>query len=351
VLEQGRQWVPTEPPFFKKVLTNMYHPSVTKPSAVAGIDREVCMCKDTDECGEGCMNRAMNVECGRRCELGDKCTNQRISRRKYAKTKTFLTSDNRGWGLTAKEDIKAGSLILEYCGEIVTEEVCNARLKEAQNKGKTNFYMFRLENDLVIDASEHGNNARFVNHSCDPNCVTQKWYIGNALRAGIFARQDIVANTELTYDYNFLGYWHAGGTDPQPCHCGAKNCSKLLGARPKKVIEPPKKMTKKRMRELAKQAAQAEAIKKKRQERKEEEQKREAEEAEKAAQQMALREARMRKRLIATEASAAAVGDAPLRFSADTDTTTIVAADVGDAPQYPSPITSHTAPDDTPSHI
>lgn len=293
VLSRGRNWVPTEPPFFKRVISNFYHPSVPKPAAVAVVDRETCMCKEGDECKDGCMNRAMNVECSRKCHAS--CTNQRISKRQYAKTKTALTIDNRGWGLVAKEDIKAGSLIIEYCGEVVTEEVCDARLQEAKKKGITNFYMFRMENDLVIDASECGNNARFVNHSCSPNCITQKWYIGNALRAGIFAKRDIPANTELTYDYNFLGYWEAGKA--QPCLCGSKNCSKFLGQRPKKVVEKPKKLTKKRIRELAKIAAQTEAIKKKRIERKEAEAKREAEQAEKFKKQAEMRKARMRERM------------------------------------------------------
>lgn len=48
--------------------------------------------------------------------------------------------------------------------------------------------------------------GRFINHSCDPNCETQKWLVHGELAIGLFATKDIPANTELTFDYNFERY-------------------------------------------------------------------------------------------------------------------------------------------------
>jgi hypothetical protein len=60
----------------------------------------------------------------------------------------------------------------------------------------------------VIDATRKGGPARFVNHSCAPNCATEKWLVGGQLRVGIFARAAIPAGAEVTYDYRFA--WNGG---------------------------------------------------------------------------------------------------------------------------------------------
>ena len=62
--------------------------------------------------------------------------------------------------------------------------------------------------DLQIDATMMGSAARFINHSCSPNCQTQKWLVGGALSVCIFALHDIVTGSELTYNYNLE--WNGG---------------------------------------------------------------------------------------------------------------------------------------------
>lgn len=57
-----------------------------------------------------------------------------------------------------------------------------------------------------IDASKKGNESRFMNHSCKPNCELQKWIVGNQFRIGIFALEDVPAYKELTFDYKFERY-------------------------------------------------------------------------------------------------------------------------------------------------
>lgn len=74
---------------------------------------------------------------------------------------------SRGFGLVAKEDIPAGGLIIEYCGEMITDAECTRRLNETELTGNKEYYFFKIADDLVIDAGPIGNNARFLNHSCD----------------------------------------------------------------------------------------------------------------------------------------------------------------------------------------
>ena len=64
-----------------------------------------------------------------------------------------------------------------------------------------------------------------MNHSCDPNCITQKWTVNGDTRVGLFAIKDIEPGTELTFNYQF----ETVGDNKKQCMCGAKNCSGLIG--------------------------------------------------------------------------------------------------------------------------
>lgn len=65
-----------------------------------------------------------------------------------------------------------------------------------------------------IDATKKGGKGRFLNHSCNPNCVVAKWTIGKKARMGIFAKRDIKANEELTFNYNVDRYGCVTGLNP-----------------------------------------------------------------------------------------------------------------------------------------
>jgi len=89
--------------------------------------------------------------------------------------------------------------VIEYVGEVINLETCKRRLEE--RKHRRNFYILTLNNQECIDASKKGNLARFINHSCKPNCQTQKWVVRGELRVGIFAVRDIKKGEEITFDY------------------------------------------------------------------------------------------------------------------------------------------------------
>ncbi|EKX31239.1 hypothetical protein GUITHDRAFT_47131, partial [Guillardia theta CCMP2712] len=73
----------------------------------------------------------------------------------------------------------------------------------------------------VIDASAMGSMARFINHSCSPNCHTEKWTVGAETRIGIMASDNIPKGAEVTYNYQFESF----GGMKHKCLCGAPNCS------------------------------------------------------------------------------------------------------------------------------
>lgn len=67
-------------------------------------------------------------------------------------------------------------------------------------------YMMVLSGGEVIDATRMGGYARFINHSCEPNCGVEKWEVGGEERCGIFALRDIHDGEELTFDYKFQSF-------------------------------------------------------------------------------------------------------------------------------------------------
>ncbi|KAE9412427.1 hypothetical protein Angca_009461, partial [Angiostrongylus cantonensis] len=93
-------------------------------------------------------------------------------RKDWRQTVYLARSKIQGLGLYAKRDIHMGDMIIEYKGEVIRSEVGEMREKRyvAQNRG---VYMFRIDEDLLVDATMAGGPARYINHSCDPNCSTR----------------------------------------------------------------------------------------------------------------------------------------------------------------------------------
>ncbi|KNA24538.1 hypothetical protein SOVF_014760 isoform B, partial [Spinacia oleracea] len=195
-------------------------------------DIVICECKynpsdPESACGDGCLNVHTNTECTPGyCPCGEVCKNQKFQKCEYAKTKLFSTN-GRGWGLLADEEIKAGQFIIEYCGEVISWKEAKRRAQAYETQGLRDAYIISLNASESIDATGKGSLARFINHSCHPNCETRKWTVLGEIRVGIFAKQDISVGTELAYDYNFEWY---GGAKVR-CLCGAASCSGFLGAK------------------------------------------------------------------------------------------------------------------------
>jgi [histone H3]-lysine4 N-trimethyltransferase ASH1L len=92
-----------------------------------------------------------------------------------------------------------------------------------------------FDQNMIIDATR-GSIARFVNHSCEPNCRMVKWIVAGKPRMALFAGdRPIMTGEELTYDYNFDPF---SAKNVQECRCGAESCRGVLGPRPKDKPKP-----------------------------------------------------------------------------------------------------------------
>ena len=120
-----------------------------------------------------------------------------------------------GWGVYATETIPKNKRIIDYAGEKISNQVSLKREIRYMKTG--HIWCFKLTNRTVIDAGVGGNDARFINHACRPNC-----YID--IKKGIIwirAARTIRKGEELTYDY------HTDGEGMIMCQC-RKGCQRLL---------------------------------------------------------------------------------------------------------------------------
>ena len=183
----------------------------------------------TVACGRECLNRIVCTECSPdTCINAEICTNRRFQLQKHAHVYPFKTPDGRGWGLKAGQFIRKGLFIIQYLGEIYSTDSEVVRNRIENNRHADNTYLMSIANNEVTDPSKKGNLARFINHSCDPNCETQKWNVNGEICIGIFSKRDIQEDDEITFDYRFDTH----KTALTKCLCGSWNCRKYLGVIP-----------------------------------------------------------------------------------------------------------------------
>ncbi|KAG8783447.1 histone methyltransferase set1, partial [Serendipita sp. 398] len=146
--------------------------------------------------------------------------NQLQSRKKQLQ---FSRSPIHDWGLYALERIPKGEMVIEYVGEIIRQQVAEGRERAYERSGIGSSYLFRIDDDLVVDATKIGNLGRLINHSCDPNCTAKIITIGGQKKIVIYAKVDIHPGDEVTYDYHF-----PIENEKIPCLCGAAKCRGFL---------------------------------------------------------------------------------------------------------------------------
>jgi hypothetical protein len=165
-------------------------------------------------------------------------------------------SELHGLGVFAAKPIKKGTRIIEYIGDKISHAEADRRY-ETKDDTDNHTFLFSVDRKLVIDAGADGNDARYFNHSCDPNCES----VIEDRRVFIEAIKDIAVGDEMTYDYQ-IGRER---TDPPnideiyACKCGAKDCRGTM-------LWPAKRPGRAKARKkaaAAKQSAAAAAKKKK----------------------------------------------------------------------------------------
>ncbi|XP_035204427.1 histone-lysine N-methyltransferase SETD2-like isoform X2 [Stegodyphus dumicola] len=228
----GSESVNESIPVYDVLEENLYLFERKRTKRKKEVRRMLCDCSLNNEekktgvlgCLDECLNRLLMIECGSRCATGDACSNKRFQKRQYVKAEPFKT-DKKGWGLKLLENVPMGTFVIEYVGEIISRKEFKQRVKQYAREKSKHYYFMALRSDEIIDATNKGNLSRFMNHSCDPNCETQKWTVNGELRIGFFAKRDLKAGEELTFDYRFQRY----GRLPQKCYCGSSICSGYIG--------------------------------------------------------------------------------------------------------------------------
>lgn len=120
---------------------------------------------------------------------GDAISFNQLKKRK--KPVKFARSAIHNWGLYAMEDIAANDMIIEYVGEKVRQQVADIRERHYLKSGIGSSYLFRIDENTVIDATKKGGIARFINHSCTPNCTAKIIRVEGSKRIVIYALRDI----------------------------------------------------------------------------------------------------------------------------------------------------------------
>lgn len=182
-----------------------------------------------------CALFACQEECGNSCPAGPLCGNKRIQRKEWKKLCVF-DAGSKGRGLAVHENCVAGDFVVEYVGVAVRRQYLDDLFRRYKNERM--LYIMALDNDVYIDARHRGGIARYINHSCEPNCAVHRWKVRGISRACIFATREILEGEELSFDYQWE---YKRGRALTKCYCGAEKC--------RGTIEMPKD-AKEREREL-----------------------------------------------------------------------------------------------------
>ncbi|KAK7731440.1 hypothetical protein SLS57_001379 [Botryosphaeria dothidea] len=182
---------------------------------------EASTCNCIGRCDrDSCFNASLFFECDdRSCNLGPDCGNREFTNlqkrykddlrqgkyfRSFNVGVEVMETPDRGHGVRAMRPFNQDQIVVEYIGEIITQQESDRRVNEVYKDHKC-FYLMNFYDKLIIDGYR-GNIARFVNHSCDPNCRMEKWTVNGEQRMALFANRHIMTGEELTWHYNFESY-------------------------------------------------------------------------------------------------------------------------------------------------
>ncbi|OQV19106.1 putative Histone-lysine N-methyltransferase EHMT2 [Hypsibius exemplaris] len=170
-------------------------------------------------------------ECSAACKCGPDCPSRSAQLGIRFQLEVFQTS-KKGWGVRPLRDIPKGSFIAEYAGQM------RCAKDEAYEYNESDWYSFDITSEegvtnFYIDASQKGNIARFINHSCDPNLIAvHVFYDDNNPQMGMhicfYASEDIKEGKELCFDYG-NSYWEAKMKQNIGCECGSTKCQYRRG--------------------------------------------------------------------------------------------------------------------------
>lgn len=172
-------------------------------------------------------------ECNKNCKcLGLFCGN-RLVQFGPRKNLQIVNTGEKGFGLMTTTPIKKGRFICEYAGEVISESEAKQRYQYNKTLNKMNYifcvneYFGEISYKMFIDPSIFGNIGRYINHSCEPNCLLYPIRINFLIpKLCIFAKRDIEKFEEITFDYGNEN--SDDETNRVYCLCKTKTCRKYL---------------------------------------------------------------------------------------------------------------------------
>lgn len=184
---------------------------------------------------------ASSAGVGRHGQPAPRKASKATRRARPARAYVVLRSPIHGRGVFATRTIRKGADIVEYRGRRISMDEADS-LPDSDPDNPFHTFLFELNDGRVIDAGVRGNAARWINHSCQPNCVP---YEDDRGRVFIEAKRTIRAGEELSYDYrlNVPGRRTAQMLADYACRCGAPRCRGTMldprkGAKAKKRARP-----------------------------------------------------------------------------------------------------------------
>lgn len=131
------------------------------------------------------------------CLAGKNCQNQQFSRPRNSKLEV-KNMGKKGFGLITLEDIHMNTFIIEFVGELINRKEMENRLIKFVATDN-HMYILQVDAKLYIDSSRYGNEGRFVNHSCEPNCRAEVWIVNGNKRIGLFSIGEIPSVNSFLY--------------------------------------------------------------------------------------------------------------------------------------------------------
>ncbi len=129
----------------------------------------------------------------------------------------------QGRGVYTGEEIRKNTWIVEYQGERISHDEADMRYDD-DSMARHHTFLFIVDDQVCIDAASEGNEARYINHSCDPNCEAVLSVDDKEI--WICALRDIAPGEELTYDYGYVIDEESveEALRKYPCYCGSPKC-------------------------------------------------------------------------------------------------------------------------------
>jgi serine/threonine protein kinase len=174
---------------------------------------------------ESCILYACREECRSNCLAASLCGNKRMQRKEFCDVEVF-DAGPKGKGLRLSPTTKAadkGDILCEYTGRAIREAALNRLFRRYQLDRR--LYILSLGDGVYLDARQKGGLARYINHSCRPNCIVELWTVKSVVRAAVVALTTVQPGEELTFDYQWE---RKRGRATTVCHCGMPECRGTL---------------------------------------------------------------------------------------------------------------------------